>query len=134
MSLRVNPTDAMAIVDVIDTIGVSKENLSFAQATKIALSTLLESARQQGTIPRREGFEYLEMMKPFEADNYSSRAAKLRITKELNKPPTDNVPVPQLDKTQLVRFEELMVKHQHAPDSMEASEIQELTTLLEKAQ
>ena len=40
MHLRVNPIDAMAIIDILDKLEVPKHNLSFAQATKIALANL----------------------------------------------------------------------------------------------
>lgn len=135
VSVRINPTDAMSVIDILDAVGVPKENLSFAQGTKIALSSLLESARQAGTIPRREGFEYLEMLAPFKADSYASRGAKLKLANELAKPPTENnVPVPQLDRAKQVRLDELLFKHQQDPDNMGKEELQELTELLEQSQ
>ncbi|HEX6826433.1 MAG TPA: hypothetical protein VF077_08970 [Nitrospiraceae bacterium] len=140
MHLRVNPTDAMSIVDVLDVLGVSKTNLSFAQATKLALSALLESARKEGLIPRREGFEYLTMMRPFEEVNLSARAAKLRLTKLNNREPSDGngVPVPQRDAvaqlptSEQLRLNELLFKNTQDPDNMDEQELIELSSLLER--
>ena len=64
--LRVNPRDAMSIVDVLDKVELSPTNMSFDQACSMVLATLLESARTANLIPReREGFEYTEMMQRF---------------------------------------------------------------------
>ena len=140
MHLRVNPTDSMSIIDILDVLGIPKDNLSFAQATKLALSALLESARKEGIIPRREGFEYLEMMRPFEetSTNYGARAARLRITKLSNIEPRDNaLPVPQRDMPQLpngeqIRLNELLFKNTHDPSNMDEQELVELSNLLAK--
>lgn len=137
MHLRVNPTDAMSIIDILDKLEVPKNNLSFAQATKIALGTLLESARREGLIPRREGFEYLEMMRPFEESStrYGARSAKLRITKLSNVEPRE-LPVPQRDAALMngeqIRLNELLFKNTHDPDNMDEQELLELSNLLAK--
>ena len=92
ISLRVNPIDAMSIIDTLEKLEVPTQNLSFAQATKLTLSSLLEAARQSGTIPRRSTGEYQEMIAPFRDDTLAARGAKLKIGL------FDNEPVPQLDK------------------------------------
>ena len=81
VSVRLNPADCMAVVDVLKIIGYPMHNLSFAHATKIAFASMAESMRQNQIIPRRLGYEYLEMMEPFKEDLNGRRAAKLNQTK-----------------------------------------------------
>lgn len=130
--MRVNPTDQMSVVDILDVIGQSKENLSFNAAAKIAFATLLESARQAGTIPRRDGFEYGEMLQPFERENLKNRAAKLLLTKELSKPPRDDEPL--LTPGKQARLLELRFKHEQDPANMDTGELEELSRLLSEVQ
>lgn len=63
--IRVNPTDCMAVLDVIEKLGLTPDRLSFDQAVRITLSSLLESVRKNGIIPTRDGFEYSDMMQSF---------------------------------------------------------------------
>jgi len=134
VSLRINPNDVMSIIDVLDTIGVPKQNLSFAQATKIALASLLEGARQSNLVPRRDGFEYSEMIKPFAGSTYASRGAKLRTAYKLSRPPSDNGSDPRLDMRKAARLEELLFKHNHNQENMDDAELKEMATLLEETQ
>lgn len=63
--IRVNTKDCMAIVDVARMAGISTDNVSFASLVSTVLGALLEGQRVSGNIPRRAGFEYLEMMRPY---------------------------------------------------------------------
>jgi hypothetical protein len=62
--IRVNPEDVMACIDICKKAQVYIVGMSLAQVVRVALSGLLESARSSGVIPRREGFEYAEMVQP----------------------------------------------------------------------
>ena len=64
--IRVNPTDCLSILDTMRSVGVIVENMSFSSLASLTLSTLLASMRKAGTIPTRDGFEYAQMMRPFE--------------------------------------------------------------------
>src|SRR5258706_16257049 len=130
VSIRVNPTDAMSVIDILDRLGITKDNLSFAQATKLALSSLLESARQSDLVPRRDGFEYLDMIKPFELGSYASRGAKLKLAQRLAQPPSESA----TNKRKAIRLEELLFKHNHNEENMEPGELQELAKLLAEVQ
>lgn len=52
VKLRVNPTDCISVAQVLDALGVQVGLISFDQAVRIALSSLLESARAAGVIPQ----------------------------------------------------------------------------------
>lgn len=64
-TIRINPTDCMSILDVIDTVGVRQPGMSFAQQVSLTLSALLETARVDGLIPRPDEFEYLNRLGPY---------------------------------------------------------------------
>jgi hypothetical protein len=78
--LRLNRTDAMAIVDVLDLLGVPKDNLSFAQATKIVLTNLLGSMRVNGRVPNRDNQDYERLIEPFGVPTYAAKSARLRTS------------------------------------------------------
>lgn len=129
IQLRVSPADCMSIVDMLKHMNIPTDNLSFASATKLVLGSALEAFRQQGIIPRREGFEFSILMEPFKGRNYNSRAAKLKITSQIVKneiKPT--VPEP-LQLGTNARLNELTIKAEHAKDSMTDEDWQELANL-----
>ncbi len=137
VSIRVNPTDVMAVIDTLDHLGIPKANFSFAQATKLVLSSALESFRQAGIVPKRTGFEYLEMIEPFERQNFSSRGAKLRTAKDLRQPGAHVQPaMPETyeRKQRRLRYEELLFRSHQDADNMSAEDMQELAPLLEEGQ
>jgi hypothetical protein len=78
--VRVNPTDCMAVVDVIKTAGVYVPGMSFSSAVSLALSSLLQTMKDHGIIPDRTGFEYGEIMSAF-AQGRNGR--KLEINKAI---------------------------------------------------
>lgn len=128
-TLRVNPTDAMSVIDMLDYLGLKRENISFAQATKIVLAASLEAYRQQGFIPKREGFEYSQMLAPFTRQDPGVHAEKLKITnRNLQAPPVVEEPFDR--KVRRRRWEELMIKRSAAPESLDADEKEELSLLL----
>lgn len=65
VTVRINPTDCMGIADMLTLGNVDTVGMSFAQATATVLQSMLESARLQGIIPDRDGFEFSKVMQPF---------------------------------------------------------------------
>ena len=141
-TVRVNPQDCMGIVDVLTKLGVSTDNLSFSQATKIVLASALESFRQNGAIPTRDGFEYSAMMAPFAVDDYSTHAKRLQATHNGNQPaftpPTMPVGQSLLEaaehRAKRVRFDELMFRRTADPTNFTDADLVELAPLLEEFQ
>lgn len=76
--IRVNPEDVMAAIDIVKVSGVYVQGMSIAQVVRLAYSGLAEAARKHGVIPRRDGFEYEAMVKPFL--NTGRNAKKLQIS------------------------------------------------------
>jgi len=76
VKIRVHTTDVMACVDVLEAAEVSVPNMSLAQVVRVALSILCESARKQGIVPRRDGFDYTSMIAPFRR---ASLPAKVQV-------------------------------------------------------
>lgn len=141
-SVRVNPKDCMSIVDVLSKLGIATTNLSFSQATKIVLASALESFRQNGAIPNRDGFEYSEMMAPFAVDDYSTHAKRLQATHNGSQPtftpPTMPVGRSLLEaaeqRAKRVRFDELMFRRIQDPTNFTDADLVELAPLLEEFQ
>ena len=69
--LRVAPPDVMSVIDIVDTLQLYYEGMSFSQVVSIALRGLLESAREQGVIPTRDGWEYSKMLARFPTEKES---------------------------------------------------------------
>lgn len=69
--LRVAPPDVMSVIDIVDTLQLYYEGMSFSQVVSIALRGLLESARQQEVIPTRDGWEYSKMLARFPTEKES---------------------------------------------------------------
>lgn len=88
--IRLNPVDAMSVIDILDHLGLSKDNLSFPQATKLVLGAFLATARRDGIIPVRASGEFEDMLSPFGRENFSGRAAKLRMTGQMSMPVSDS--------------------------------------------
>jgi hypothetical protein len=83
VTIRVNPRDCMSCVDVVQKVALVTPGMSFAQIVSIALSSLLAGVREAGILPNRDGFEYGQLMQPWETDPRNVRARKLDITREL---------------------------------------------------
>jgi len=144
--IRVNPQDAMSVADIVRKLGFNYTGMSFSQACAIALSSLLETVRENGAIPRRDGFEFAEIMAPFGLKQRTGR--KLDITKTFNllagsegRVPAipvavrgfERSPEPELTPEQRqakFRYEELCLKREHAPESMTAEDEAEWTRVL----
>lgn len=82
------------MVDTLFELNIPTANLSFNQATKLVLAAFLEAHRQSGRIPRRSGFEYSELLRPFTEQSFGSRSSKLRLANMLAQPPSETAAVP----------------------------------------
>ena len=127
--LRVNSLDCLACVDVARKIGLYVNGMSFAQLVSVTLATLLETARQSGTIPTRDGFEWAEMMAQFPDSPKQDRAKKIQITKALSKLTGRNLTGVEKTRKQ-VRFEELAFKAEHDELNLSAADRAELAALV----
>lgn len=112
--IRVNPQDAMGVVDVLKALGVDDRRFSFDQAVRIALSSLLESARAHGAIPRRDGFEFSTLMERFIERVPEARKQKLQVSNLFHGQGEHYQVKPLIDdpvvKRRRLRFDELFLK------------------------
>ena len=64
--IRVSPKDCLAVLDVMERVGLDPLQHSFSGCVAIALSSLIGVARRASIIPMEEdGFQYLNRMEPF---------------------------------------------------------------------
>jgi hypothetical protein len=135
VTLRINPRDAMSIIDVLKRLEISSVNISFAQATKIALSSALESFRQTGLIPDRTGFEYSDMIAPFLKPSLVDRGSMLKTTELLASPDFGAPPLveePPERASRHRRYDELVIKKNADPLNFSEEEQEELRPLLDE--
>ena len=135
--IRVNPKDCMSIIDVLKKIDYTPSGISFGQAVSVALGSMLESLRQAGVIPTRDGFEYLEMMKFFPPDTKASRGRKLAITdvvqqagEDVNYPPV--VPDTPEKARRRLRFGEMRFKKEADPINWSEADQREFQALVDE--
>ena len=127
--IRVNPQDCMAVVDVLRLLELKPEQFTFDQAVRVALSSLLESARSHNAIPRRDGFEYSQMMSQFIQRFTTDRTKTFEVTKLIN---TASIRASVPDHTaerKFRRFEELNFKLQADSANISPAEQHELQQL-----
>lgn len=67
----------MGCIDLVQRAGVPTAGMSLAMVARLALSACIQAARDTGTIPNRDGFEYNDMIAPF---SQASQSKKLQVT------------------------------------------------------
>jgi hypothetical protein len=75
--IRVNPTDTLSVLDLLAAVGISTTYMSYSQCVSLALSSLLETARQHKLIPEPDGFDYNNRMAKFRGHNSLNHKKKL---------------------------------------------------------
>lgn len=65
VTLRLNPQDVMAAIDIVDKAGMHFPGMSISQCVKIALEGMFQASRNANAIPVRDGFEYEDMISRF---------------------------------------------------------------------
>jgi hypothetical protein len=81
--IRVNPTDCLSVLDLMQAVGIKTTGMSFSQCASLALSSLLHTARHSKILPEPDGFDYLQRMQPFAQGNISQKA-KLEMTNRIH--------------------------------------------------
>jgi len=76
--IRLLPEDSMGCIDVCKAAGIYVDGMSLSQIAKLAISGLLEAYRNAGVIPKREGYEYNQLVHPIIASG--NNAKKLQIS------------------------------------------------------
>lgn len=123
----------MSCIDVVKKTGVNLQGASFTIIVSAALSSMLESMRQAGVIPTRDGFEYAQLMEAYPKQGKSQHARALAITAAFNLAmPTGQMPAvvqsPEYKRKQ-VRFKELAQQMEADELNMSAEERSELQSL-----
>lgn len=65
VQIRVMPADVMTCIDLCTQAGIVVDGMSLAQVVSQALKGACFAAREAGRVPKRDGFEYNEMLAPF---------------------------------------------------------------------
>ncbi len=127
--IRVNPQDCMSVLDIMNLIGVHPKRVSFDQAVRMALSSLIESIKASGVIPTRDGFEYTDMMNEFRAEPRNVKEV-LQFSGAIMQPAARSIVQESPDRVRhRNRLKELMFKHRHARESMDDADMAEYLEL-----
>ena len=121
VNIRISPANCMAIYDALKLAGVNPASINFNSAASRVFDMMMEGLRRDKVIPIREGFEFTPIMEEF---SQSSKIALPGYTKTpdvidtimASKP---NIPATTTAEQRLarLRFKELMIKKENAPDS-----------------
>lgn len=135
VSIRVNPTDCMAIVDMAQKLGVSESGMSFSQLVSISLTSLLEAMRQNNVIPTRDGFEYGRMLAAYPNPRGEARKAAIAMTRAIGQAGSDFqvkavIPASVEIQRKRVRYAELQARFDTDEANMEPGEVEELRALI----
>lgn len=159
--VRVSTEDIMSAIDVVRKGGMQTEGMSLALVVKLAFSGAMEALREQGVVPRREGWEYGEMIAPFvrntmarkvaigqayaEADmqraSVDMPAVRPNVSAMRPRPSSGADEAPELNMQSVrkkaqayLRHQELAFRLKNEPDNVTAEEHAELQTLEEEWQ
>lgn len=130
-NIRINSRDCMACIDVVQKAGINLRGASFSMIVSAALSSAMESFRQNGIIPVRDGFEYEKMMQDYPKQGVAQHARALMVTKLFTDtgPATQMPPVVPVNSRKQQRWQELCFQHEHSPDNMSEEEVKEMHAL-----
>lgn len=78
--IRVNPKDCQSVLDLLDKVQIPRQHMSFAQCVSIALSSLLETARINKTLPEPDPFQYINRMGQYLGNGHKHHQMKMRAT------------------------------------------------------
>lgn len=145
VNIRVSPTNCMAISDAIRLAGLHPGDMTFSSAVSRVLDMMMDSLRRDNLIPTRDGFELSNMMEEFIQKNKASlpsvsyRQPTIREDAPRSHTVGTDAPAVQVasntattheQRMANVRFKELMVKREHAPDSWTLGDERELEQVL----
>lgn len=142
VTIRLNPRDCMAVVDLVQQLGAPIERMSFGSVVSLALTSALQTLRSAKMLPERDGFEYSEIMAGFQT-HFGFRKEGVARQLSMDRNAAAGVEAPHVDlpteikldqslpgfRKKKLRYDELMVKMRHAPESMEAAEVEEFNAL-----
>jgi hypothetical protein len=88
VSIRISPLDCLSIIDICKKAGIIEADATFPGLTSQALKMMIHAYKTMGMIPVRDGFEWNEMMEPFDEDikarsNKAERKAHVLIPESL---------------------------------------------------
>ena len=105
--IRVNPKDCQSVLDLLDKVRIPRQHMSFAQCVSIALSSLLETARINKTLPEPDPFQYINRMGQYLGNGHKHHQMKMRATSAIGSigehfqaPALTTEPARQLERTE----------------------------------
>jgi len=126
MYIRVNTKNCMAVRDALVLAGLNPGDFTLPGATARVLDMLLSAMMKDGLIPDRDGFEYLELMGEFKQQDKSTLPSPRTIASAAASQRFGSQHTNSTQRQAVLRFQELMDKQNHAPDTWTAQDQAEL--------
>lgn len=141
MKVRMNPQEVMSCIDCVNAVGADMEGMSLSAVVKRGISIALQTLRSSEVIPTRDGFEYEQMIAPYEG---LTRVQKIKVGHKLvmedQQRQAMDIPPPSLhtkvdprvasitpQEARLTRRRgELLLKQNADPDNFDGNEAAEL--------
>src|ERR1700744_3266486 len=120
VNFRISPANCMAIYDALKLAGVNPASINFNSAASRVFDMMMEGLRRDKVIPTREGFEFTPIMEEFSQANKISLPGYTKTPDVIDTIMVDkpNIPATTTAEQRIarLRFKELMIKKEHAPD------------------
>ena len=138
LRLRLAPREVMGCIDCIHAADLNISGMSLSQAIKRGVIVALNTLRESGAIPTRDGFEYTEMTQPFlQGSKESKIAVGHNFVMQDARDQAMDVPPPSIhtqQRTEVTPTEarwmrkkvELLIKQDADPDNFGAEEQKQL--------
>jgi hypothetical protein len=126
INIRISSVNCMAIYDALQVAGINPSEITFSSGASKVLDMMMEALRRDKIIPTRDGFEYSTIMESFIPKD-KKRLPSVAYAEP--KIPSAGNPISYVTAEQRlsrVRFKELMIKKEHAPDTWTAEDDAEL--------
>ena len=120
ISVRISPKDSMAVYDALIAVGLKPADFTFPSAVSRFITNAVETFCTSGIIPRRDGFEYSDIMTSFK-DGTTSYKGQAVASAHIPSMVTAPDPIKENDAMQAsvdpnIKFRRLMAKKTSCPD------------------
>ena len=83
--IRVNPKDSQSILDLLDSLGIARHNMSFSGCVSMALASLLETARLQKLLPEPDPFQYINRLGSYVGNGNAQQAVRQQAATQMGR-------------------------------------------------
>lgn len=83
--IRVNPKDSQSILDLLDSLNIPRQTMSFSGCVSMALASLLETARLQKLLPEPDPFQYINRLGSYVGNGNAQQAVRQQAATQMGR-------------------------------------------------